>query len=286
MQSETNVLISIIVPVYNREKAINRCIDSCLSQTYSNLELILIDDYSTDGTVEVIRAWEKKDRRIIVLQNTANRGPSYSRNRGLRQAKGALVTFLDSDDYILPDKLKIAADHFANHSTDIFISTYKRVLPNGAVKNHDNIKPVKNMLREFLTKKFRWSMIVPVWKRPFIEEHVGLFNENLKLGEDFEFHFRALLKKPIIYYSSACLTMIDDTNIDMDKDKIRNSGSNRDNLKSFLRSRRQIVLHALKSQWPMNDKLFVFNYFVSIVLSVLKKELKGSFHTKTPKNVS
>ena len=94
-------LISIIVACYNVEKYLDRCIDSIVRQSYSNLEIILVDDGSTDKTGEICDKWVKKDARVKVLHRK-NGGPSDARNAGIRGSKGKWLGFVDGDDYILP----------------------------------------------------------------------------------------------------------------------------------------------------------------------------------------
>lgn len=95
-------LITVIVPVYNVEVYLDRCIESIIHQTYANLEIILVDDGSTDGSNEVCTKYQKMDNRIIVV-NKANGGLSSARNAGLNIAKGEYVGFVDGDDYVSED---------------------------------------------------------------------------------------------------------------------------------------------------------------------------------------
>ena len=94
--------ISTIVPVYNTEKYVGRCIDSIISQTYPDWELILVDDGSTDGSLNIIESYAKKDPRINVIHQK-NEGPGMARNSGIVQATGEYIVFIDSDDVIRPD---------------------------------------------------------------------------------------------------------------------------------------------------------------------------------------
>lgn len=103
--NDTNSLISVIVPIYNVEQYLSRCIESIISQTYSNLEIILVNDGSTDESGKIAERFAEKDNRIIVL-NQENGGLSAARNTGLRKAKGSYIGFVDSDDYIDPDFYK------------------------------------------------------------------------------------------------------------------------------------------------------------------------------------
>lgn len=93
--------ISVIIPVYNREKYLRDCLDSVINQTFKNLEIICIDDCSTDNSKEILNEYAKKDARIVVLNRTENSGgPGAGRNDGLRFAHGEYISFIDSDDFI------------------------------------------------------------------------------------------------------------------------------------------------------------------------------------------
>ncbi len=95
-------LISIIVPIYNMGPYLERCLDSIVNQTYKNLEIILVDDGSTDGSGAICDRYAEKDGRIIVIHKK-NEGPSDARNKGINLAKGDFIAFVDGDDYIAPD---------------------------------------------------------------------------------------------------------------------------------------------------------------------------------------
>ena len=94
-----NKLLSIIIPVYNGEKYIEKCLDSVLSQTYSNIEVIIINDGSTDNSYQILQEYAKQDNRIFLL-NQENAGSSLTRNTGIKYSKGEYITFVDVDDYL------------------------------------------------------------------------------------------------------------------------------------------------------------------------------------------
>ena len=96
---EKNVQISVIIPVYNAELYLEKCIESVLGQTFDALEVICVDDGSSDASVEILRKFQNKDERLIVLQQK-NRGAGAARNNGLRRAKGKFIHFLDADDWV------------------------------------------------------------------------------------------------------------------------------------------------------------------------------------------
>lgn len=95
-----DILISIIIPVYNVEKYLERCIKSVIEQTYSNIEIILINDGSTDKSGEICCKFEKEDKRIVQITKDTNEGVASARNTGLKRAKGEYLAFIDSDDYV------------------------------------------------------------------------------------------------------------------------------------------------------------------------------------------
>lgn len=109
-RNESFGLISVVIPAYNAEKTIEKTIQSAITQTYSDIEVIIVDDYSQDGTVKIATAYAKKDNRIKIFQNQANRGVAFARNRGVGEAKGDWIAFLDSDDQWDSSKLEKQSD--------------------------------------------------------------------------------------------------------------------------------------------------------------------------------
>ena len=92
--------VSVIIPCYNVEKYLENCLDSILTQNYKNLEIILVDDCSTDDTWKIIKKYQKKYDNVVGIQNDKNRGAGYSRNSALKIASYDYISFIDSDDYV------------------------------------------------------------------------------------------------------------------------------------------------------------------------------------------
>ena len=105
METERSYKVSVLLPAYNAEKTIEEAVNSVLSQTYDNFELIIIDDASTDGTRDIIRELEKKDSRIKIIYNETNKGVLKTRLKGIQESFGKWIAFLDSDDIWAEDKL-------------------------------------------------------------------------------------------------------------------------------------------------------------------------------------
>ena len=111
-------LISVIVPVYNIKEYLDRCVRSIMNQTYQNLEILLVDDGSTDGSGELCEKLAKEDTRIRVFHKK-NGGSSSARNLGIREAKGEYLGFIDSDDYIEPDMYELLADGIVRYGLEM-----------------------------------------------------------------------------------------------------------------------------------------------------------------------
>ena len=118
-----NELVSIIVPIFNVEKYLSECIDSILSQTYENIEIILIDDGSTDKSAEICDKYALKDKRVRVIHKI-NGGVSAARNDALQQANGQLIMFVDSDDWINSETCETAVSTMQESGADVVMWTY------------------------------------------------------------------------------------------------------------------------------------------------------------------
>ena len=124
--------ISIVIPCYNVEKYVEKCIKSIMNQTYSELEVIVIDDKSTDGTYDVLLKLKKEyNDRFILLQNEKNSGLAYTRNFGVKKATGKYIGFIDSDDYVAPDYYEVLAEKILNDKSDLVINDIQLVDESG-----------------------------------------------------------------------------------------------------------------------------------------------------------
>ena len=121
--------VSIIVPVYNCEKYIERCMDSLINQTLTDIEIIVIDDESKNATFEILKEYEKKDKRIKLLTKK-NSGVSSSRNKGIELAIGKYIAFVDGDDWIDLDCVEKMYDVAEKNKTDITMCSYTREFKN------------------------------------------------------------------------------------------------------------------------------------------------------------
>ena len=120
----TKKKVSVIVSVYNTEKYVRKCIDAILNQTYSNLELVLIDDKSSDNSLSILREY-KNNSKVVLIENEQNKGLSYSRNVGLKMSHGDYIGYIDSDDYIEPDYYEKLMEAIQKEKADIAVCDMK-----------------------------------------------------------------------------------------------------------------------------------------------------------------
>lgn len=144
--------ISIIVPVYNPGNGFARCLKSLQEQKVTDIEIILIDDCSTDGSMELGRNAALKDKRIRILVNEENRGAGFSRNRGIEEASGEYLAFVDPDDYIAADFLELLYNKATESHPDIVKGEVNQVSISGKVNDGSNEKSLNQKIREGLQK--------------------------------------------------------------------------------------------------------------------------------------
>lgn len=130
--------LSIIVPIYNVEKYLAKCIESILKQTYGDFELILINDGSPDNCYEIIELYAKRDSRIVAIHKE-NKGVSAARNTGLKNAKGKYISFVDPDDYIEPNFYSVLIEELEKNNADVVCCNWDCFYEDGLYRAHDVI---------------------------------------------------------------------------------------------------------------------------------------------------
>lgn len=175
-------VLSVIVPVYNTKEHLPHCIDSVLSQSFSDFELLLVDDGSTDGSGAICDAYPVKDDRVHVFHKE-NGGVSSARNVGLENANGQWLTFLDSDDWIEENFFQVPFD------SDVDLLYQNRVFSDGRLDGFlSEQKAVDNDFLDFLVKSadsniFKMSVCF-FYRNNIVKDHGIRFEEGVRLGED------------------------------------------------------------------------------------------------------
>ena len=147
--------ISIIVPIYNADKYLDRCINSLLKQTYSNIEIILLDDGSTDNSSNIINKYAKKDKRIVVI-NKENTGVSDTRNVGIQKASGNYICFCDADDMYNKNYIKKMYEHILEKKVDAVRCNYKVIDDNNKFMSKGDLK---NISKQMYTNNIKEKII-------------------------------------------------------------------------------------------------------------------------------
>lgn len=212
------MLISIIVPIYNAEKFLERCVDSIINQTYKNLEILLIDDGSTDNSGKICEKYKKKDERISVVHKE-NGGVSNTRNIGLNLANGEYVFFIDADDFLDDNVISELVKN--SYGFDIIKTSYK-------INNKNKIKSIKESniydKNEYINKVILGNIGGHCWgyliRRDIIQNIV--FDENTSCMEDTIFIISCILKveKIKVIDSSFYNHIINENSITCSKNKI------------------------------------------------------------------
>lgn len=214
----TSPKISVIIPVFNTEKYLSKCLDTIILQTYKNLEIICVNDGSTDSSEQILKEYAQKDSRIIVL-NQQNSGQSVARNKGLEIATGEFVSFIDSDDWVslslyqkFVNALKLVNSdiHIYMFNADIFLK--EQSLSDVKLKHVFELEIWKIRAEKLLysvadcSNPFDGNMSVcnKIYKKSYLDSLNLKFEKNL-IFEDKVFHFESFLRTQKIYINNDAL---------------------------------------------------------------------------------
>lgn len=168
--------ISVIVPVYNVEQYLSRCLDSIINQTYRNFEVILVDDGSPDKCPEICDYYALQDNRIKVIHKE-NGGLADARNEGIRASSGEFITFIDSDDFVSFRYLEVLLDGITRHNADIIIAKFQRFESKNNIKNFVIIDDWKLLSKEDVFQKY--TSLNTSEAMPFISSCNKLYKRSL-----------------------------------------------------------------------------------------------------------
>ncbi len=203
-------MISIVIPVYNAEKYLHQCVDSILHQTYQNIEVILVDDGSTDSSREICEKYKSLDQRIRCFYKE-NGGVSSARNYGIRCAKGDYIAFVDSDDIVKPDMLEILLENDCDFSMcgyelyDDISNTVSNQFscPQLCGSMHELVQNIRN----YLSPPYLLGPCFKLFRKSIIADNTVIFPPELSYGEDAVFvleylaHCKTVSISPYIGYS-------------------------------------------------------------------------------------
>lgn len=203
-----NVNVSVIVPVFNSESYIVQCVESLLVQTISNCEFIFINDGSTDGSLEILEKFQKKDNRIVIV-NQKNQGVSAARNAGIKISKGKYLGFIDSDDYVQEDFFYRLFETANQTNSQIVVSNFNTEIDGVIIKS----KPLFEINKQFASSEIK-QKIVPFFieqdlmntacNKLYLAELIKFnginFPVGVSIGEDGLFNLQVFYKSNSVYF--------------------------------------------------------------------------------------
>lgn len=195
IKEDLKVKLSIIIPVYNAEKYISRCLDSIIQQKQKNYEMICINDASTDNSLKILKEYARKNKRIKILNSKINRKAGPSRVAGVKKAKGKYIWFVDADDYAPKNSLKNifeAIKNFPFLEIGVFNYFFKTKMNKISKKKVNK----KNYFKKILMQKTSSSL----WNKVFEKKLIQREKMHNQFGEDSEFFYRVLFRASKIYF--------------------------------------------------------------------------------------
>lgn len=188
-----NAKISVILPIYNMEPYLSRCLDSIIHNTYRDLEIICVDDGSTDQSLEILERYHSIDSRFVIIHKE-NGGVSSARNEGLKVATGDFIAFIDPDDWIHPQYFELLMDIYEKYDADVVSCNFQKVEktvpfspidPNAIAVSYFNLEEI---FADHNLKSYVWGKLYPA---AMIKNKFS-FAENLSLAEDCLFNYLVL----------------------------------------------------------------------------------------------
>lgn len=194
--------VSVIIPCFNAEQWVAEAIDSCLKQTYPNIEIIVVDDGSTDRSLEIIQSYGEQ----IIWQSLPHKGGNFARNTGFSLSKGEYIQYLDADDYILPDKIEKQVSFLEETQADVVYGDWRlqRHLADGSIYL-DNIE-VSQFQADILSSLLaNWwvALAALLYRRSAVENSSG-WDENLVAAQDRDFFLSVVMAGAKVVYQPGC----------------------------------------------------------------------------------
>ena len=286
-------LVSVVIPTYNRAYSVGKAVHSVIRQTYENLEIIIVDDGSTDNTREIIE--NIKDSRIVYIYQK-NQRQSAARNNGVRVAKGDLIAFLDSDDIWLPEKLEKQVKAFQSDPHIGLVTCWSKSVnvndPDNYAINACYARNREEFILDLLLEKVIISTSQAVIKRECFEK-LGGFDPNFLLEEDYDMFLRVASEDDVfcinevlaIYYKKSGQSLCDKTAVEeikADKELLFRKAFNNPKLPESIMRDKKRIYGALYFHSGVNSVLFSHDSVLArkYFLEGLRLHLLGFFKLK------
>lgn len=273
-------LISIIIPIYNAQKSIEKCINSTLNQTYKNIEIICINDGSKDDSRQILDELVIKDNRLKSF-NIENSGVSNARNIGIDKSNGECIFFLDADDWLESNAIEMLMESYTKTKADIVIGDFVKIKGNEKISSghgdqfnkntHLNKKKILEYVKVYLQTSYKDLLFNHCWgklyKSSILKEHNVLFDIRLHGFEDIDFNFRVLeFVNEIIYsnnviYNYQLAINSQSSQISLNVDQIDKFFITFENIMGFLKTNKTEIIFDIKQE--------VGHFYISNMIMIL-----------------
>ena len=273
------MLISVIVPCHNGENFIRDTLDKILAQTYQNIEIIIIDDASSDSTPDILREYQSKDKRVHVYTHEQNKGVSAARNRGLYEASGEYVMFVDSDDWVDPYYLESLMSRVETGLPGLVIGGFYSDKVDGVYNSFETLGFFcQNEFHRMIPEKLMHSCGYP-WGKVFdlavIREHGLKFEEGVHYAEDLIFLYNYLLYANYVRFIDCC-------GYHYDMKSLNSLGLSYHTYESELKGFQKFkeVIEKMKAKYQMTDEELrpTYNRLAYLLLRAVKVMYRPGIH--------
>lgn len=289
-----NGMVSLIIPVYQVRNYLEYCLRSIEVQDYRNLEILIVDDYSSDGSLQIAKEFAKRDERIKIIQNSCNQGLGASRNIAMSRAQGEYIMFLDSDDsFSSPKAVSYCVNLARKHKLEVLCCGYYLTKYDKSERNliysqkfvHNNLgHPYKTVFAgRTALKYFYWNTFFAVWMRlyrkDFLDNNKIYFDEKLRY-EDVPFTPKVLALSRRVMVSDFCLVNYRLRNKELANNSITQDSYNQDIIKVF-----KLNYNFLQSQGLYNSELgyaFMWALYMNAILHIssIKSEILEKYYSE------
>lgn len=261
---KNNILVSIIVPVYNASTYLDNFIKSAINQTYKNIEIILVNDGSKDNSLEICNKYKNEDNRIIVIDKK-NTGVSDTRNEGIKKSKGFYVTFSDADDILELDAIENMVNIALKYDVDVVRTNFSvnNTVTNLSddllgIKKDEELKDVLNNVVNSRIKTYVWLLLI---KRSILIDNDITFDTNLSMMEDTVFYIELLSVINSIYFTNKKTYnyIVHLTSLSRDNKRVYKNIDSILNVRDVLS---KVLEHNLYNRLCMNAYIIICNYMV------------------------
>lgn len=264
-----NIKLSIIVPVYNVEKYLIKCLDSLVNQTFEDVEIILVEDCSTDGSKKICEDYCNRNKKIKLIKHDRNCGLSEARNSGLKVAKGEYITFVDSDDWVDIDMYEIMMNSIIATGADMAICGFKEIFNKNTKISKVSERDIVVTSEEALKMYFRAQITANSWNKIYKKVIFDDNNIMFQVGKFAEDQYPTFLS--IFYSKSICL--VSDTKYYYNRRNESLTTSNLSNKNYDVFEHLNLMKEFMKSKgcFEKYDLFYQVRYYKVVYMNIVKK---------------